>query len=149
MQVFDVLAIDGVSLVPQPFSQRLQHLSNTINAKIDAYLSFEDKEPNDMLVLRKHYYQKKDFRKLLANIRLEKGERVYFSEPYSNLPIGIKRSSKTRDFKGSPQMMQPMLHKSDGVILQPDSFYKFGGDETLLKWKWSDLRSVDLQVKQN
>ena len=37
-------------------------------------------------------------------------------------------------------------HKSDGIIFQPDRPYTFGRDTDLLKWKWSELRSVDVQV---
>ena len=37
-------------------------------------------------------------------------------------------------------------HKSDGIIFQPDRPYTFGRDTDLLKWKWNELRSVDVQV---
>jgi hypothetical protein len=37
-------------------------------------------------------------------------------------------------------------HKTDGIIFQPNSPYKIGKCYDLLKWKWSDLRSVDLKV---
>jgi hypothetical protein len=37
-------------------------------------------------------------------------------------------------------------HKSDGIIFQPDSPYTFSIDSDLLKWKWPEVRSVDLQI---
>jgi hypothetical protein len=41
-------------------------------------------------------------------------------------------------------------HKSDGIIFQPaDAPYVFGTDVNLVKWKWPELASVDLQVLPN
>jgi hypothetical protein len=40
-------------------------------------------------------------------------------------------------------------HKSDGLIFQPDAPYVFGTDVNLVKWKWPELASVDLQVLPN
>lgn len=37
-------------------------------------------------------------------------------------------------------------HKTDGVIFQPDLPYTSSTDTNLLKWKWSDIASVDLRV---
>ena len=159
LKVFDVLAINGESVVREPFSSRLQRLCGDLDAKIDAYMSSPDRLASDLLVMRKTYFQKKDFSKLLANVRVEKGEHVYFSEQPSSVPptastagAGGKRPSKARDSnsnsKAGPQGTLPLHHKSEGVILQPDDVYKFGGDESLLTWKWPDLRSVDLQVSK-
>lgn len=38
-------------------------------------------------------------------------------------------------------------HKTDGVIFQPDAAYVVSRNYALLKWKWPDLRSIDLQVR--
>ena len=40
-------------------------------------------------------------------------------------------------------------HKSDGIIFQPNAPYVFGTDVDLVKWKWPELASVDLQVLPN
>lgn len=37
-------------------------------------------------------------------------------------------------------------HKTDGIIFQPNGPYLTSRNQGLLKWKWSDLRSVDLAV---
>ncbi len=37
-------------------------------------------------------------------------------------------------------------HRSDGLIFQPDAPYVFSRNYDLLKWKWAELRSVDLEV---
>lgn len=90
-----------------------------------------------------------EFSKLLANIRLECGERIFFSEPKLRGKNSSNSNNNNSSNSGSSfghQGQIPMLHKSDGIILQPNSKYQFGGDEALLKWKWTDLRSVDLLV---
>jgi len=38
-------------------------------------------------------------------------------------------------------------HKTDGVIFQPNLPYKNNTDVNLLKWKWGDLASIDLEVE--
>jgi hypothetical protein len=40
-------------------------------------------------------------------------------------------------------------HRTDGIILQPDAPYVMGTDYGLMKWKWADLRTVDLRVEFN
>ena len=45
--------------------------------------------------------------------------------------------------------MEGRHHKSDGIIFQPDTPYTFSIDSDLLKWKWVEVRSVDLQVVIN
>ena len=73
-------------------------------------------------LLRKNFVTKTQLRsELLNKIKLENGERVY------------------NDGDGKH-------HKSDGIIFQPDSSYVFSIDSDLLKWKWAEVRSVDLQV---
>ena len=73
-------------------------------------------------LIRKNFITKNQLRsELLNKIKLENGERVY------------------NDGDGRH-------HKSDGIIFQPDSSYTFSIDSDLLKWKWAEVRSVDLQV---
>ncbi|CAN0159831.1 unnamed protein product, partial [Phaeothamnion confervicola] len=47
---------------------------------------------------------------------------------------------------GPIQDNEGRLHKTDGVIFQPNAPYQPGSDRRLLKWKWKDLASVDLKV---
>ena len=76
-------------------------------------------------LIRKNFVAKNQLRtELLSKIKLEDGERVY------------------NDMEGRH-------HKSDGIIFQPDTPYTFSIDSDLLKWKWVEVRSVDLQVVIN
>ena len=73
-------------------------------------------------LIRKNFVEKHQLQSdLLSKISLVEGERVYFDSDRRH-------------------------HKSDGIIFQPDSPYTFSIDSDLLKWKWSEVRSVDLQV---
>ena len=38
-------------------------------------------------------------------------------------------------------------HKTDGIIFQPNLPYRNRTDVNLLKWKWGDLASIDLEVE--
>ena len=57
----------------------------------------------------------------------------------------FRNIDERRIFKDS----KGMHHKTDGIIFQPDSPYKTGTDENLLKWKWEDLASLDLRVRMH
>lgn len=119
--IFDILAMEGKSYLSKPFNLRLHALNGSVNERIETYLTKNASDPNCLLALRKKYFRKNELGNLLRWMTVEEGHRVY-------------REGDRRH------------HKSDGLILQPNTSYKFFSDEELLKWKWPELRSVDLQV---
>lgn len=128
--IFDILAMDGKSCVDLPFHQRLQLLDNEINLRVADYIrsaAASALQSKYLKINRKKYLMKSDIQSLLLKIRYEHGERVYME-----LPDGRRH------------------HKTDGIIFQPaNSKYQLYSDSNLLKWKWSDLRSVDLIAVEN
>jgi hypothetical protein len=124
--VFDVLAIDSRSYVNTLFQERLALLDGLINNRIADYIRLiqgPDIPPGNHVkfIARKKYLSKHELSALLSMIRYENGERVYCE------PDGRRH------------------HKTDGIIFQPaDKPYQFFSDANLLKWKWPDLRTVDL-----
>ena len=73
-------------------------------------------------LIRKNFVEKHQLQSdLLSKISLVDGERVYFDSDRRH-------------------------HKSDGIIFQPDTPYTFSIDSDLLKWKWQEVRTVDLQI---
>lgn len=101
-----------------PFSERLRILSHKIMPRYES----TSRPPAHTPLIWKIFWSKEQFTDLLANIRSEEGQKVFF---------GPDRR---------PQ------HKTDGVIFQPDTPYRFGSDPLLMKWKWPEMRSVDLQA---
>ena len=61
---------------------------------------------------------------LVSKLRTEEGERVFYDGPRRHW-------------------------KSDGLVFQPNLPYVMAADQHLLKWKWPELRSVDLQARVN
>lgn len=124
--VFDVLALDRQVTAHLPFKERLALLDSVLNNRMSEYISQMSLQSNNAAIkymVRKKYLIKSDIGVLLSKIILEHGERVYAE------PDGRRH------------------HKSDGLIFQPASApYKFFSDQFLLKWKWSDMRTVDLMV---
>lgn len=118
--MFDVLAIDGKSVVTLPFAERLQIINSQLNSRLSFYSQYSQNNM-PLLLIRKIYYSKSDISVVLTKFTFEQGERVY-------------RDSERRH------------HKSDGLIFQPDLPYRCGTDENLLKWKWPELASCDLQI---
>jgi hypothetical protein len=127
--IFDVLSIDGEICAHEPFERRLQLLKERIEPRLQAMLSASSSStptgappgtgiPIMNLVL-KLFWLKTDFKVLLSLIKHENGERIF-------------RESYWR------------YHKTDGLIFQPNLPYTFGTDNNLIKWKWSELTSVDL-----
>lgn len=127
--LFDVLAVHGVSKAALPFSERYKCLEMELVARYKRYMEDttkvpprgEDKKHATPLV-RKVFYKKEQLPLLVGKLRTEEGERVFFDNTRRHW-------------------------KSDGIVFQPDSPYVIAADHSLLKWKWPELRSVDLQAR--
>lgn len=134
--VFDMLALDGRPFLHLPFRDRLRAIREQVIprcAKIPSSSSGSSSSSGTggssggsgghpiPKLIRKNFVEKHRFcSDLLSRIQFKDGERMYDD--------------------GERQ------HKSDGIIFQPDSPYVFGRDTDLLKWKWPELRSVDVQI---
>ena len=135
--IFDVLLIDGRSEVQNRFSVRSDKIHREIMRRCQGYLdAIAAQEASagagaggdggagpekPIKVIRKVFYTKQELSKLIERMSYEEGERVYSDPPRRH-------------------------HKSDGLIFQPDTPYKFSSDLELLKWKWPELMTVDLQA---
>jgi hypothetical protein len=128
--LFDVLAWAGVSYVKQNFSVRTELIHSQVMAMHDERLKQwlnggGHAQTPPIRLVRKSFVDKSEIQSaLLSLLRTEDGERVFYRDPNRH-------------------------HKSDGIIFQPDSEYVFSRHYDLLKWKWAELRSVDLQVANN
>lgn len=121
---FDVLAVDGTQRANLIFEKRLELLEGIVKSRIEGYLKANGSAGGSgIIVNRKKYSRKCDISILLSNISMQDGGRVYRE------PDGRRH------------------HKTDGIIFQPDSPYRPKSDEYLLKWKFPELRTVDLLVK--
>jgi hypothetical protein len=128
--VFDVLAVDGRSKCAMPFRERIALVRSEIMRRCAAYLDSAPvpgaEEPT--YLIRKDFLPKSEIRSLLSKVTVDDGSRVFWD----------KDSGGRRH------------HRSDGIIFQPaDLPYQFGTDPNLLKWKWPELISVDLNVEVN
>ena len=130
--VFDVLMIDEVPDLHDPFSIRVAKIEKDIMPRCAEYMAASASATSDgasdgdvaekpTKLIRKVFYPKKDISVLISKMRYEDGERVFMDTARRH-------------------------HKSDGIIFQPDTPYKFSADIDLLKWKWPELQSVDLQA---
>ena len=124
--VFDVLMVGDRAELHKPFSHRVAVVETDVMQRINTHmgrlqLAADDKDKPTM-VIRKVFYKKRDLSQLIGKMTFEDGERVFTDGPRRH-------------------------HKSDGIIFQPASTaYKFSSDLDLLKWKWPELQSVDLQA---
>ena len=136
--VFDSLLWRHRSLIECPFSERLERVAKEILPtcsrsmnEIMARMVAEQQGPHLLVkplqLIRKAFVTRKELGVLLGKMRLEDGERVFFDADPG-------------------QTQSRRHHKSDGFIFQPNSRYVFSRHYELLKWKWPELRSVDLQV---
>jgi hypothetical protein len=125
--VFDVLAISTTEPVLHlPFAQRLQHLRQasfrTPNASRDM---FDARYIPDMSIplplVRKNFVKRTELDDLLNNVHEERGMRCYRSGELHN-------------------------HLTDGIIFQPNLPYVCGTDVHLLKWKYLDTVTVDVEI---
>lgn len=125
--VFDVLTIGPTSAVLHlPFEQRLHHLKHaTFRTKTANRNMFADElvaNPNIPLPLvRKNFVRRTNLAELLSKVVEEKGARSYRNLPVHN-------------------------HLSDGIVFQPNQPYVCGTDTNLLKWKYLDTVTIDVEI---
>ena len=125
--VFDVLSVSASHPVLHlPFSQRLAHLRQakfrTPTADRDMFAESSVKDPSIALPLvRKNFVNRIKLDELLSHVVEEKGLRTYKNGDLHN-------------------------HLTDGIIFQPNLPYACGTDTNLLKWKYLDTVTIDVQI---
>jgi hypothetical protein len=125
--VFDVLTLGAnAAVLHLQFEQRLRHLKQatfrTTTANKDMFADELVANPNIPLPLvRKNFVHRTALRELLGNVVEEKGARSYRKLPVHN-------------------------HLTDGIIFQPNLPYVCGTDVKLLKWKYLDTVSIDVEL---
>ncbi len=125
--VFDVLANSATEpILHLPFGRRLQHLKAASFVKtgtgIDVFNPSAVPDPNVALPLvRKNFVDRVDLDKLLSHVVEERGTRTY-------------RFGDTHH------------HLTDGIIFQPNTPYICGTDVNLLKWKYLDTVTIDVEI---
>jgi len=125
--VFDVLAISVTEPVLHlPFEQRLRHLRlatfRTKNAAKDMFDERFVKDPSVALPLvRKNFVKRTGLDELLSHVVEERGMRCYRNGDLHN-------------------------HLTDGIIFQPNLPYVLGTDTHLLKWKYLDTVTIDVEM---
>jgi len=125
--VFDVLAISATEpILHLPFEQRLVHLRSASfvkpEIKMDVFNPQAVTNPQVALPLvRKNFVKRQDLDNLLSLVTEERGLRIY-------------RYGETHH------------HLTDGIIFQPNSAYVCGTDVNLLKWKYLDTVTIDVQI---
>lgn len=127
--VFDTLAVGGIKSTHLPFSKRLRQARGLVNKFLAECSALKGQGQGERVrqcvpLANKSFSETKDIQEVLKCISCEEGSRVY------------------RGADGS-------CHLTDGLIFQPDTPYVTGTDNKLLKWKWPDLRSVDLAIQTN
>ncbi len=153
--IFDILLYNGEPLIQHSFKVRYDRIKGDVYAAYQAHLASLVSNANGqmisplafplssnpagvfdqnnslhafrgsslMIVSVKHFYPKKDITDLIRHFHYDQGERYY-----------IDREN-------------PLIHhKTDGIIFQPNTPYVFSKYYDLLKWKWSDLRSIDVKL---
>lgn len=120
--VFDVLAINATTPVLQlPFEERLNHLRKS-SFRTSEKDVFDNVDPSVALPLvRKKFCKRTDIDDLLNKVVEEKGLRSY----------------RNGDLH---------YHLTDGIIFQPNKAYVCGTDHSLLKWKYLDTVTMDVQI---
>jgi mRNA guanylyltransferase len=122
--VFDVMCSGTQPVLQLPFEQRLQHLRRATFRTRDANRDMFD--PKDITkvalpLVRKNFVHRTDLAELLSNVVEEKGMRSYRNGELHN-------------------------HLTDGIIFQPNLPYVCGTDTNLLKWKYLDTVTIDVQL---
>jgi len=124
--VFDVLAIStSEPILHYPFGQRLLHLKRasfrTESADRDMFADTDVLNPRVPLPLvRKNFVKRMELDSLISHVVEDKGLRSYKN--------GIHD------------------HLTDGIIFQPNTPYVCGTDVHLLKWKYLDTVTIDVQI---
>jgi hypothetical protein len=125
--VFDVLCVSADKpILHLPFEQRLMHLTKATfcieNPKADIFSESEVVHPSTALPLvRKNFVKRTQLDRLFDHIHEEKGSRYY-------------RDGNTHN------------HQTDGIIFQPNTPYVCSTDNQLLKWKYLDTATIDVQI---
>jgi len=125
--VFDVLSISSTQpTLHLPFEQRLWHLKKATfraaSADSDIFADEAVTNPNIALPLvRKNFVRRTNLDDLLSHVVEEKGLRSYRN--------GIVHN-----------------HLTDGIIFQPNLPYMCGTDVNLLKWKYLDTVTIDVEI---
>eukprot|EP00567_Pseudictyota_dubia_P008579 CAMPEP_0197443842 /NCGR_PEP_ID=MMETSP1175-20131217/9481_1 /TAXON_ID=1003142 /ORGANISM="Triceratium dubium, Strain CCMP147" /LENGTH=775 /DNA_ID=CAMNT_0042974533 /DNA_START=336 /DNA_END=2663 /DNA_ORIENTATION=+ len=125
--VFDVLAIStDKPVLHLPFEQRLKHLKQatfrTATAQRDMFAPGAVKDTRVALpFVRKNFVKRTEVDSLLSNVSEERGLRSY-------------KSGETH------------YHLTDGIIFQPNLPYVCGTDVNLLKWKYLDTVTIDVEI---
>lgn len=125
--VFDVMTIGpSTAVLHLPFEQRLLHLKKaTFRSKTAKRDMFDETALADMSIplplVRKNFAHRTDLAGLLGHVIEEKGTRSYRSPPVHN-------------------------HLTDGIIFQPNLPYVCGTDLNLLKWKYLDTVTIDVEL---
>lgn len=125
--VFDVLAKSASEpILHLPFEQRLRRLKSASfvkkDAGIDVFNAASVSDPKVALPLvRKNFVKRVDLDYLLSNVHEERGMRIYkFGETHN--------------------------HLTDGIIFQPNMPYVCGTDVNLLKWKYLNTVTIDVEI---
>mmetsp|Transcript_13537 Transcript_13537/g.20314 ORF Transcript_13537/g.20314 Transcript_13537/m.20314 type:complete len:704 (+) Transcript_13537:1725-3836(+) len=124
--VFDTLLWAKESQLSKPFKDRLELIRNVVLRQyannIGRFMAIPGKAKPINLIRKTFVHKEEGLHLLLDKIHTNaQGERIYFDTDRRN-------------------------HKTDGIIFQPNGPYLTSRNQSLLKWKWSDLRSVDLAV---
>jgi len=129
--VFDILSISATEPVLHlPFEQRFMHLQKATFAKngVDVFskkLVFD--RTIALPLVRKNFVKRTHIHDLLSHVVEERGIRTYRNGDVHN-------------------------HMTDGIIFQPNLPYVCGTDVNLLKWKYLDTVTIDVEIlppKQN
>jgi hypothetical protein len=127
--VFDVLSLSATqSILHLPFEQRLKHLRDasfrTPTADRDMFDPGHINNPRVPLPLvRKNFCNRTEMDDLVQKVSEERGMRIY-----SN---GVAHN-----------------HLTDGIIFQPNLPYVCGTDVNLLKWKYLDTVTIDVELME-
>ena len=130
--VFDVLASSSERpILRRPFLERLNHLKQssfrTANCRKDIFDPSAVADPSVALPLvRKNFVKRTELDSLLNNVIEERGLRVY-----------------------KPKSSDVHCHLTDGIIFQPNLPYVCSTDMNLLKWKYLDTVTIDVEILPN
>jgi len=124
--VFDVLCISSTEpILHLPFRTRLKHLKQatfrTKSASKDMFAQNEDSLKTALPLVRKNFVMRTELDGMLDKVVEEKGVRSYKNGDLHN-------------------------HLTDGIIFQPDKPYVCGTDVRLLKWKYLDTVTIDVEI---